>query len=146
MIFYALLTSAYFNFIFFDVIRFLIKEEKLITGKLIFFFAVYIFIIMIMITMIIFNIFHFWITISNYTTHEFVTDVVRKKEDGLSGVNKVSKQSIYDISSFENWKQVHGWNPFLWVLPVNFTYNSMWNNGLNFKLNRKYEYEVIKSV
>ena len=59
-------------------------------------------------------------------------------------MNQISQ---FSISSWENWKQVYGANPLLWFLPVNCHIdNSQWNNGINFKQNNLYEFEVVKSV
>jgi len=55
--------------------------------------------------------------------------------------------SQYDISSWENWKQVHSSCPLVWLLPVRICIGEkMWDNGINFKLNKKFEFEVVKSV
>jgi hypothetical protein len=139
MIFYSLVNSSYFNYIFSDVIKYLIVEEKIVTIKLLIFVVVYIFMILIMISLIFFNAFHFWITLKNYTTFELVTRILRPGE-------KICKMSIYNISYWENFKQVYGWNCLVWLLPINNSPIDDWNNGINFKLNRKYEYEVVKSV
>jgi len=168
MIFYGLLNSAYFNYIFSDVIRFLILEEKQLSYELVIFFITYFFMIMVMIALFIFNIFHFWITVKNFTTHEFVTQVVRKKGKNFFGggtpytplpasenlyhlpsvsMDRMNQISQFDISPWENWKQVYGSNPLLWFLPINCHIdNSQWNNGINFKQNSLYEFEVVKSV
>ena len=95
--------------------------------------------IMIMISLGIFNIFHFSIVIKNYTTFEFVTNIVRP---GLDPNTK----SMYDISFWCNIIEVYGNNPLFWLLPIDVHDANMYNNGINFKLNTKYEYEIIKSV
>jgi hypothetical protein len=115
--------------------------------------------ILVMIAFFIFNIFHFWITINNFTTYEFVTQVVRKKEkkdrymNADSGyyhvdrIDRMNKKSLFDVSPWDNWKQVYGTNPLLWLIPFKCrNENSLWYNGINFKVNRKYEFEVVKSV
>jgi palmitoyltransferase len=139
MIFYAFANSLYFVYIFGDVIKYLIIEEKIVSFKLIFFVVMYFFMIMIMLSLSIFNIFHFSIVIKNYTTFEFVTNVVRPGENP-------SKKSTYDISLWENFTQVYGKNILLWLIPVSNTITSKITNGINFKQNAKFEYEIIKSV
>jgi hypothetical protein len=139
MIFYALVNSIYFNYIFSDVIRYLIIEEKIVSLKLLLFLSLYFFMIMVMLSLAVFNLFHFWITLKNYTTFEFVTTFVRGKE------NPNSKRSKYDISIWENFKQVYGWNPIFWLLPIDAQTYSNTYNGMNFKVNSKFEYEIIKS-
>jgi hypothetical protein len=139
MIFYALVNSAYFTYIFSDVIRYLIIEEKIVSLKLLLFVVLYFFMIMVMLSLAIFNIFHLWITVKNFTTFEFVTHFVRAKQNP-------NTRSQYDITYWENFKQVYGWNPLLWLLPVDPISSSKWHNGFNFKLNTKFEYEVVKSV
>jgi hypothetical protein len=155
MIFYGMVNACYFNYIFSDVIRFLIKEEKVVNVKLIIFLVLYFFMIMLMMALCIFNIFHFWVTVRNFTTNEFINQIVRGKcrntllsleNNGDPEFNRIEKLSRYDRGAYENWKQVYGSNPFTWLLPINTMQNSTWNNGMNFKLNYKYQYEVIKSV
>jgi hypothetical protein len=154
MIFYGLTTSAYFNYIFSDVIKFLIVEEKIVTLKLILFLMVYFFMIMVMIFLFIFFIFHLWITLKNFTTYEILTfRKNRLKNSSLAAGEKNNfttfgeEVSKFDLSPWENWRQVYGCNPLVWFIPINFCRkDSMWDNGINFKLNQKYEYEVVKSV
>ena len=151
MIFYSFITSAYFNYIFSDVIKFLIIEEKIIDFRLMFFLACYFFTILLMLALFIFNIFHFWITLRNYTTYEISYASKKKKQnfpEYYAYRHKMEEEvSIYDISGWENWKQVHGANPLFWFLPFRLkTSESLWDNGINFKLNKKFEYEVVKSV
>jgi len=165
LILYAFLYSSFFNYIFSDVLKFLIVEEKVISFKLISFCSAYIFMVMIMITLFIFTVFHFYITITNFTTYEFITQVVRKKEHGegskgegqnskhqhgynLDKIRGEIKRSRYDLSIWENWKSVYGANPLLWFIPfsANRGQNTQWNNGINFQVNQKYQFEVVKSV
>lgn len=145
MLLYGFINSCYFNYIFSDVIKFLIVENKVVDLKLIFFCSYYFFMIMIMIALFPFNIFHLWITLRNFTTHEFVIQM-RKKKKGENGIDRMNQLSKYDISSWYNWKQVYGSNPITWFLPINCKSEHQWNNGFNFKLNNKFEYEVVKSV
>jgi hypothetical protein len=139
MIFYAFANSLYFVYIFSDVIKYLIIEEKIVSFKLIFFVVMYFFMIMIMLSLGLFNIFHFSIVIKNYSTFEFVTNIVRPGENP-------NKKSRYDISLWENFTQVYGTNILLWLIPVNNKSISKHTNGINFKQDAKFEYEVIKSV
>ncbi len=153
-IFYGLLNSMYFNYIFSDAIRFLVIEEKVIDLKLIVFLVLYFFMSMVMIGLFIFNIFHFWITIKNFTSHEFINKVVKNKGGKNPDCDlenqthdNLQETSMYDLSPWQNFKQVHGGNPLCWLLPIRCTKdNTLWNNGINFKINRKYEYEIVKSV
>jgi hypothetical protein len=148
MIFYSLATSTYFNYIFFDVIKFLIVEEKVVDLRLMFFMTAYFFTLILMCALFIFNIFHFWITIKNFTTYE-ISALTKKKSSPIeynSANYKIEEISKYDLSCWDNWKQVHGSNPLLWLFPIIPSSNSLWHNGINFKLNRKFEYEVVKSV
>lgn len=146
MILYGLINSCYFIFIYRDVIKYLIIEEKVVDFTLISFVVLFIFTILIMMGLFIFNIFHFWITIKNFTTYEFVTQIVRGKNDGR--INRIEQQSRFDISPYENWKQVYGSVCYLilWFLPIKTQKENIWNNGINFKVNMKFEYEIIKSV
>jgi hypothetical protein len=149
MIFYAFLNSAYFNYIFSDVIKFLIKEEKIVDFRTISFMSLYFFMIMVMITLFIFNSFHFFITARNFTTYEFWSLTKKKKGSTTPSpsIDKLSELSQYDISTWENWIQVQSANPLIWLFPIRFiNENLKWNNGINFKLNKKFEFEVIKSV
>lgn len=172
-VFYGLVNSTYFNYIFSDAIRFLVVEEKIVDVKLVTFLVLYFFMTMVMIALIIFNIFHFWIIIKNFTSHEFITKVVKKKHvrrDGyLDGdgdiesrenlkfphtpIEQSNQISKYDISLWYNFKQVYGWNPIFWLLPVSSASpilcrneKTLWDNGINFKINKKYECEIVKSV
>jgi hypothetical protein len=138
MIFYALVNTVYFNYIFSDVIRYLIVEEKIVSLKLLAYLMVYFFMVVLMLSLGVFNLFHLWITLKNYTTFEFVTHFVR-------GKSKHNETSKYGISLWENFRQVYGCNPLLWGLPINPQSHSYWNNGINFKVNTKFEYEVVKS-
>jgi hypothetical protein len=139
MIFYAFANSLYFVYIFGDVIKFLIVEEKIVSFKLIFFVVMYFFMIMIMLSLGLFNIFHLSIVVKNYTTFEFVTNIVRVGENP-------SKKSRYDISLWDNLTQVYGTNVLLWLIPVNNISNSKLSNGINFKQDLKYEYEIVRSI
>jgi hypothetical protein len=141
MIFYGLLNSTYFNYIFYDVIKFLIIEDKIIDFKLISFMSVYFFMIILMIGIFFFNIFHTWITLNNYTTYEFMIN--NRKSNKANNYDLM----FYNISFYENWKQVHSANPLVWFLPIRLNYSSpKWNKGINFKINRKFKFEVVKSV
>lgn len=141
MIFYGLLNSTYFNYIFYDVIKFLIIEDKIIDFKLISFMSLYFFMIILMVGVFFFNIFHTWITLNNNTTYELMINN-RNKKNG-----KKNDLMHYNISYYENWKQVHSANPLVWFLPIRLDYSSAkWNNGINFKINRKFKFEVVKSV
>jgi hypothetical protein len=153
-IFYGLLNSVCFNYIFSDAIRFLVVEEKTFDMKLIIFLVLYFFMIMVMIALFIFNIFHLWITLKNFTSHEFINKVVKKKtgKNGECDIenhtpNQMQETSMYDIGLWQNFKQVHGANPLCWLSPIRCNQdNTLWNNGINFKVNRKYEYEIVNSV
>jgi hypothetical protein len=138
MIFYALINTIYFTYIFADVIRYLIVEEKIVSIKLLVFLMLYIFIIILTLSLAVFNIFHLWITLKNFTTFEFITNFVRAKSCN-------NTKSRYDISYWENFKQVYGSNPLTWLLPINSQSVTSWNNGINFKINTRFEYEVVKS-
>jgi hypothetical protein len=139
MIFWALVNSAYFNLIFSGVIRYLIVEEKIVTLKLICFLVLYFFMIMVMLGLSMFNLFHFWITVKNYTTFEFASVFTKGRNQDPN------KMSRYDIGYWENFKQVYGSNPLLWFIPVDGVRESNWHNGINFKVASRYEYEVVKS-
>ena len=95
--------------------------------------------IMIMISLGIFNIFHLSIVMKNFTTFEFVTNIVKP---GLDPNTK----SMYDISLWSNITQIYGKNPFFWFLPIDVLNSNINTDGFNFKLNSKFEYEIIKSV
>jgi palmitoyltransferase len=148
MIFYGFVNTAYFNYIFSDVIKFLIKEEKVVDFKMISFLSLYFLMIMLMIAMFIFNCFHFFITCRNFTTYEFWSLTKKKKTNNYvaPSIDRIAELSQYDLSSWDNWRQVHTWNPLGWLLPINCVKDDLWNNGINFKLNKKFEYEVVKSV
>lgn len=107
--------------------------------------------IMVMIALAIFNLFHFWITIKNFTSHEFISKVVRKKGSNMDIEAQTRYKdfniSMYDISLWENFKQINGCNPICWFLPVRCCReNTLWDNGMNFKVNIKHEFEVVKTV
>jgi uncharacterized membrane protein len=138
MIFYAFINAIYFNYIFSDVIKYLIINDKIKTIQLILFLVLYFFMIMVMISLAIFNLFHFWITLKNFSTYEFVTYVVKGRGDPNS-------QSRYDLGYWQNFKQVYGWNPIFWVFPIDAQRFGNWYNGVNFKVNTKFEYEIVKS-
>jgi hypothetical protein len=138
MVFYALINTIYFNYIFSGVIRYLIIEEKIVTLKLMAFLILYFFMIMVMLSLGLFYLFHLWITLKNYTTFEFATYIVK----GKANPNTISR---YDLGYWENFKQVYGWNPLFWFIPIDGQAITNWYNGINFKVNMKYEYEVVKS-
>lgn len=73
--------------------------------------------------------------------------VVRsKKNEKIDICNDESFISRYDLGVLWNLQQVFGSNLLLWLIPLDFKENSFWDNGINFKLNPKFEYEVIGSA
>ena len=73
--------------------------------------------------------------------------VVRsKKNEKIDISNSESSMSRYDMGIIWNIQKVFGSNIFLWLIPFNFNEESNLDNGINFKLNKKFETEVIGSV
>jgi len=148
LVFYGCVNLIIFDYLFRDVVRFLIVEEKIVTIKLIFFIVFYFFMILLTAAMLIFNIFHLMILLNNLTTNEFLNIQKNRENTELIGYdynkNKINK---YDIGYYNNLKEILGSNPFMWLIPYNSnTGKNNWDNGYNFKLNPKSEYEIIKSV
>lgn len=139
MILYGYISSLIFCFIYFDVIKLFLIEEKIISKSLIFFVLVYTVLAILSVCLTLFLIFHFWLALRNLTTYEFVTEILRHQK-GLNSEN------MFYLSKYENFKQVFGNNILTWFLPFNTICYSNFNNGLNFQINRKENYEVIKSV
>jgi len=147
MIFYGFLNSLYFTYIYKDVIRFLILEEKIINLKLIIFLGLYMFMIIIMLSLFIFLVFHLWITMKNYSTYEYITKVIRTYNNSDDTVNEEKLNSRYNIDTWANFTQVFGTNIFLWFIPISSHSNkNFWENGLNYKVNNNFALEVIESV
>jgi len=147
LVFYGFVNLLIFDFIFRDVVKFLIIEEKVLTLKLILFVLFYFFMILLTAGLLIFNIFHFMVLLNNITTNEFL-NVQRKKENSEVIAYDADRNVInkYHIGYYDNIKEVLGSNPFLWLLPYKINLKNNWNNGYNFRLNVKSEYEIIKSV
>lgn len=142
MIFYGLINCALFSFLFKDVIRYLIIHEKFVTFKLVSFGLIYLLMILLTFSLIIFNFFHFMLILNNYSTAEYIKQVIND-ENRVFSQQQISK---YDIGFVDNFKQVFGSSFLIWLLPVNPYKETFYNNGLNFKLNKKFEFEVIASV
>lgn len=131
-----------------DIVKFLIIEEKAVTIKLILFIIFYFLTIVFMVGLLIFNIFHFMLIFNNLTTNEFLNFNRKNNQCEVvtcDGENK--KINKYDVGKWENIKQALGTNPLLFLIPY-FSNKSknFWNNGLNFQVNNKNEYEIVKSV
>lgn len=148
LVFYGFLNLTLFNFIFRDIVKFLIIEEKAVTVKLTLFVAFYFLTILLMVMMLIFNIFHFMIIINNLTTNEFLNYHKNKNQGEIAAYDiDANKLNRYDLGCWQNVKDVLGTNPLLWLIPYNSDKTkNLWNNGFNFKVNIKSEYEIIKSV
>ena len=157
MILYGFLNSLYFLVIYRDVIKFLIVSNKLMTISLIFFFGAYIFMIVIILSSFMFLCFNLMIIAKNYTTYEYITKVVRTRNSKQSSDLEIDQSEVqisrYDTGVIYNFSQVFGDNLFLWFIPLNFSSKfhiilgkSVWNNGLNFKVNSKFAFEIIRSV
>ena len=146
LVFWGFINSMFFNYIFRDVVKFLVVEEKVVTVKLIAFIVFFFFMIMLMVGLLIFNIFHFIAVLNNMTTNEFLN--INKKRERGEGYDKDGRElNKYDLGIMKNIKENLGWNPILWLIPYDTTNTkSQWNNGYNFKHNIKNEYEIIKSV
>jgi predicted PurR-regulated permease PerM len=146
LIFWGFINSMFFNYIFRDVVKFLVYEEKAVTMKLITFIVFFFLMIMLMLSLLIFNIFHVMAVYNNITTNEFL-NINRKKERG-EGYDRDGRQlNKYDLGVLENIKENLGRNPLLWLIPISAIDGSnQWNNGYNFRLNIKNEYEIIKSI
>lgn len=148
LIFYGFVNLVLFDFIFRDVVKFLIIEEKVVTIKLILFVAFYFFMIILTAGMLIFNVFHFMIVINNVTTNEFL-NLHKRKENGEVAAYDGDQRRVnkYHIGYLENIKETLGSNPLLWLIPYNNNNGkNMWNNGYNFRVNIKNEFEIVKSV
>ena len=146
LVFWGFINSMFFNYIFRDVVKFLVVEEKVVTVKLIAFIVFFFFMIMLMVGLLIFNIFHFIAVLNNMTTNEFLN--INKKRERGEGYDKDGRElNKYDLGIMKNIKENLGLNPILWLIPYDTTNTkSQWNNGYNFKHNIKNEYEIIKSV
>ena len=153
LIFYGLINSCFFNYIFRDVVKFLIIEEKIITVKLIFFIMVYFFMIMLMLGLVLFFFFHCVIISNNFTTYEFINWHKKNKTqkninfETNSSFNNGEEVNQYNLGMLENIKEILGDNPIIWFLPYEGKkLNEFWNNGFNFRINLKNEYENVKIV
>ena len=80
------------------------------------------------------------------TTIEFLNiNKKRKRGDIYDADGREIKK--YDLGVKKNINENIGWNPILWLIPFdNIDHKNQWNNGYNFRLNIKNEYEIIKSV
>ena len=98
------------------------------------------------VSLTIFFTFHFYLTSANFTTIEFAKQL--KSQDLTNNIDPETRSSRYSISTYKNLKQVLGISPICWFLPIQCGSgsDSNWNNGINFSLNSKYEYELIKSI
>lgn len=148
---YGLVAITFFNWVFSDVIRFMILNEKIVNFKLIVFFSYYIFMIVLMMSLFIFCTFHLFISLKNYTTYEYITKVIRNESnnDSLKNVDGVdeSQVSMFDIGCINNFLQVMGPNPLKWCLPMSpYRPGDYHNMGISFKINKRFEYEIIQSV
>lgn len=160
-LFYSSSTCLLFSWCLFDIIKMEFSNESSSSIKLSALVVYFILTVTFFVLLFMLLTYHLNLIMSNFTTFEHSKlakeyelkkperKVLYNKIDAYSNI-KMNEMSVsmYDFGKWNNFIQVFGVNPLLWLLPIRSdSYSKGYGNGFNFETNNKKNViEEIRSI